>query len=484
LLLPDNLSTLQDILLYHVVAGVVFAADLNDGAAITMFNDDSANVTVIEDASVTRKFRAASLVKINDSTVTMTDVKSLNGVIHVIDSLLLPPGLVLPAVALISDDSADFILEDATSIQISCATGEDANCDWGPGVGSISWSGGGNLGADGWTPGDENSVLTLTSSAASEENAIVVCTPDCACVVKDTDGTACTRVGDTAPPTEVASTPPTDAPVAPTEAPVTPATDAPVAPTDAPGAATEAPVTPATEAPVAPTEAPVTGPTDAPVAPPTEAPVTTSPVASTDAPVPTEAPVESLLPTPAPFVCNICGEGKEVTIPDGVVSIPTQGDQTCAALVGAASVGLIPEAGCPILVSLTQIPCGCREVVTPTTTPESGAPVAPTDATGTPSTAPTEAPEESDIGYCGDCYCIPDGDECPMDSMPETEFSEDLLDTLATITLENPILLSCNPYTEDECDAEPPLEKGKMCVAEIFKPADDASQCPEEYSYR
>jgi hypothetical protein len=74
-------------------------------------------------------------------------------------------------------------------------------------------------------------------------------------------------------------------------------------------------------------------------------------------------------------------------------------------------------------------------------------------------------------------------DECPVDSMPKTEFSEDLLDTLATITLKNPILLSCNPYTKD-CVTEPPLEKSEACFAEISKPDDDASQCPEGYSYR
>jgi hypothetical protein len=94
------------------------------------------------------------------------------------------------------------------------------------------------------------------------------------------------------------------------------------------------------------------------------------------------------------------------------------------------------------------------------------------------------APEESDIAYCGDCFCIPDGDECPIDSMPETEFSDDLLETLATITLENPILLSCNPFKDEDCATQPPLEDGEMCVAEIIKPEDDASQCPQGYSYR
>jgi hypothetical protein len=92
---------------------------------------------------------------------------------------------------------------------------------WGLGVGSISWSGGGLLGADGWTPGDENSILTLTDSTAIEETVIIDCTDNCTCMVKDTNDTACTRVGDTAPPT--------NAHVAPTNAPVT-STDAPVMP--------------------------------------------------------------------------------------------------------------------------------------------------------------------------------------------------------------------------------------------------------------
>jgi hypothetical protein len=129
----------------------------------------------------------------------------------------------------------------------------------------------------------------------------------------------------------------------------------------------------------------------------------------------------------------------------------------------------------------TNAPIKVPTPVAPTSTPEeNGAPLAPTDAPGSTlgTDAPTKASEESDIGYCGDCYCILDGDECPMDSMHKNEFSEDLLDTLAMITLENRILLSCNPYTKD-CVTEPPLEKSEACFAEISKPDDDASQCPE-----
>jgi hypothetical protein len=55
---------------------------------------------------------------------------------------------------------------------------------WGLGVGSISYSGGGLLGADGWTPGDENSILTLTDSTAMEETVIIDCTDDCTLGIK------------------------------------------------------------------------------------------------------------------------------------------------------------------------------------------------------------------------------------------------------------------------------------------------------------
>jgi uncharacterized surface protein with fasciclin (FAS1) repeats len=91
LLLPENLSILQDILLYHVVAGSVLAAELMDGQQIEMANEDLVLVTIVEDMAL-----STSSVKINQSTVTVADVMASNGVIHVIDSVLLPP--VLPFV--------------------------------------------------------------------------------------------------------------------------------------------------------------------------------------------------------------------------------------------------------------------------------------------------------------------------------------------------------------------------------------------------
>jgi len=80
LLLPENKQTLTDILLYHVVSGKVMAADVvNLESAPTVLGKD---VTVKVDMGN---------VYINDAKVIITDIETSNGVIHVIDSVLLPP---------------------------------------------------------------------------------------------------------------------------------------------------------------------------------------------------------------------------------------------------------------------------------------------------------------------------------------------------------------------------------------------------------
>ena len=78
LLLPENIEQLQDILLYHVVSGQVFSGDLEDGATPETLQGQ----TVTVDLSMG--------VMINDANVTMADIITKNGVIHVIDAVLLP----------------------------------------------------------------------------------------------------------------------------------------------------------------------------------------------------------------------------------------------------------------------------------------------------------------------------------------------------------------------------------------------------------
>ena len=80
LLLPENKQQLMDILLYHVVSGKVMAADV-----VTL---TSAPTVLGQDVTVTVK---DGKVFLNDTVeVIITDIEASNGVIHVIDAVLLP----------------------------------------------------------------------------------------------------------------------------------------------------------------------------------------------------------------------------------------------------------------------------------------------------------------------------------------------------------------------------------------------------------
>ncbi len=84
LLKPENLETLKNILLYHVVPAKVMAADavaLDGKMADTALADNPLNISVKD-----------GKVYLNDNVeVVITDIETANGVIHVIDSVLLPP---------------------------------------------------------------------------------------------------------------------------------------------------------------------------------------------------------------------------------------------------------------------------------------------------------------------------------------------------------------------------------------------------------
>ncbi len=78
LLKPENKEKLAGILTYHVVAGKVMAAD-----AAKLTTAKTVNGQEI-------KIDATSGVKINDATVSTADVEASNGVIHIIDAVLMP----------------------------------------------------------------------------------------------------------------------------------------------------------------------------------------------------------------------------------------------------------------------------------------------------------------------------------------------------------------------------------------------------------
>jgi uncharacterized surface protein with fasciclin (FAS1) repeats len=81
LLKPENKAKLTSILTYHVVAGKVMAAD-----AIKL---DGKNAKTVNGQEIAIKVMDGK-VKINDATVTAADIVGSNGVIHVIDTVLLP----------------------------------------------------------------------------------------------------------------------------------------------------------------------------------------------------------------------------------------------------------------------------------------------------------------------------------------------------------------------------------------------------------
>lgn len=82
LLKPQNKAKLAKILTYHVVSGNVKAADVVKLTSAKTVEGQDVTITV-----------SGSTVKLNGtSTVTQTDVAATNGTIHVIDTVLLPPG--------------------------------------------------------------------------------------------------------------------------------------------------------------------------------------------------------------------------------------------------------------------------------------------------------------------------------------------------------------------------------------------------------
>lgn len=78
LLKPENKEQLQAILKYHVVPAKVMAADVSPGEAPTL-EGDSIDITT-----------SYGTVKVDNAKVVKTDIMASNGVIHVINAVILP----------------------------------------------------------------------------------------------------------------------------------------------------------------------------------------------------------------------------------------------------------------------------------------------------------------------------------------------------------------------------------------------------------
>jgi uncharacterized surface protein with fasciclin (FAS1) repeats len=77
--LSRNRELLKDVLAYHVLPAKVAAADVKNG-----------NVKTVQGANVALS-RSGSFVTVEDAVVTQADVAASNGVVHVIDRVLMPP---------------------------------------------------------------------------------------------------------------------------------------------------------------------------------------------------------------------------------------------------------------------------------------------------------------------------------------------------------------------------------------------------------
>jgi len=80
-LLAEPEGALKDILLYHVLSGKVMAADVSDGL----------EAETVLGKMVKFAIHGNSAVTINDAQIVTTDIRTSNGVIHVIDAVILPP---------------------------------------------------------------------------------------------------------------------------------------------------------------------------------------------------------------------------------------------------------------------------------------------------------------------------------------------------------------------------------------------------------
>lgn len=342
--LLENTEILSELLQYHVQAGTNYKAGMVDGLPFTMLQGDNVTITVLEDGSAMNKFRLMDQDKymVNDATITDTDIVTLNGIIHVINKVLIPPDLDLSCCLA----TREFLLEEDTKIDIQCfpTPSLSSQCDWGDDGGFPGWTDGlGAIGIDGFTFFNSNGNLTLMADSSISTNALVECSANCVCFVQQT-GLPCLKSGETR------------------------------APTDAP-----------TNAPILPTESPVLFPTD-------------------------------VILDEGVAICNICGDGKEITNPDGIIQISNQPDQTCMALDIAGQAGLISDPQCLAYSLITQDTCGCTltpvptliPVLPPTDQPLSAAPSSIGSSAPTTS-APTQGSVTSDPSFTRSPTNLPTG---------------------------------------------------------------------------
>ena len=111
-LLQDPQGDLTTVLLYHVLSGTVLSSDLSDGLAAPTLQGEDVTVTISTDG-----------VFINDAQVVLADIETDNGVVHVLDAVLVPSILsdvdeaVLSAIKLYPNPVSDYLQYDFSGLE-------------------------------------------------------------------------------------------------------------------------------------------------------------------------------------------------------------------------------------------------------------------------------------------------------------------------------------------------------------------------------
>jgi uncharacterized surface protein with fasciclin (FAS1) repeats len=154
-------KALANILLYHVVPGQVMASQVTDGLTAKTAQGSPVTFSVVDGTA-----------KINDATIVTTDIETSNGVIHVIDSVILPPASAPAAAAPAAPASATGLLSPADGATLTGTVDVVANF---PGSPYVRWDlfilpGGDDSGKIWVASGDQAGEATLSLDTTKYPN--------------------------------------------------------------------------------------------------------------------------------------------------------------------------------------------------------------------------------------------------------------------------------------------------------------------------
>lgn len=98
LLKPENKEELAKLLKYHVVSGELYASDLEDGQMLETLSGDKIKISLMDNSMDDENedmddSSSTATVKVNNANVTTKDLVASNGVIHIIDAVVMPSDL-------------------------------------------------------------------------------------------------------------------------------------------------------------------------------------------------------------------------------------------------------------------------------------------------------------------------------------------------------------------------------------------------------